>query len=98
MTPLALALLADVGSNTEATIAAVCGVAVALAVPLNTWLTLRMLRRQKEGNHHTETIRKLASALSDSPVDMPPEEVGERVAEALAEHDHGPATKPPTSP
>ena len=87
MTPTALALLADVGSNTEATIAAICGVAVALAVPLNTWLTLRMLRRQKEGNHHTETIRKLASALSDSPVGMPPEEIGERVTEALAEHD-----------
>lgn len=83
-------LLATVGSEE---LIAVCGVIVALAVPLNTFLTMRMLRRQKEGNHHTETIRKLASALSETPTGAPPQEVGERVTEALEEQGtHGPQT------
>lgn len=72
-------------------VVSICGVVVALSVPLNTWLSTRVLKRQKEGNHHTETIRKLASALSDTPVDAPPEEIGERVTEALEEGgSHGP--------
>lgn len=77
-------LLALIDDNA---LVSICGVVVALSVPLNTWLSTRVLKRQKEGNHHTETIRKLASALADTPVDAPPEEVGERVTEALTDEE-----------
>lgn len=83
---------ADLGTNTEGAVVAIGAALVAIAVPLNTLFLVVLNRRQKEGNHHTETIRKLASALADTPVGAPPEEVGERVTEALAVEETRPAS------
>ncbi len=85
---------ADLGNNTEGAIVAIGGALVALAVPINTLMLVILNRRQKEGNHHTETIRQLAAAVSneDVPGDLdkiPPEELGERVAEAAVEAREG---------
>ena len=60
------------------------GVMVALAVPVNTFGLYLLNRRQKQGNHHTETIASLAKAIAKEDVTaMPPEELGERVSEAV---------------
>lgn len=80
---MTLALLSD------SAIAAICAALVALAVPINTALLVLLNRRQKAGNHHTETIRQLSHALAEDPshpLQLPPEELGERVADALVEH------------
>lgn len=84
------------GVLTSEEIAGICAALVALAVPINTALLFLLNRRQKAGNHHTETIRDLAHTLNGAVTDLPPEELGERVAEAAAEAD-APVNLPPSS-
>lgn len=64
---------------------------IALAIPANTLMLVILGRRQKLGNHHTETIRQLSKAVADERnggvdlAELPPEELGERVTDALRE-------------
>lgn len=74
----------------DAQVAAICGAIVALAVPINTAVLLVISRRQKEANHHTETIRQLATVLDGGHAQIPPEELGERVTDAAAEAEKRP--------
>ncbi len=80
-----------VAGISDAEVAALSAAVVAVAVPLNTFFLILLARAQKRGNHHTETIRQLSAAISgEQPSQpMPPEEVGERVVDAINESKEG---------